>query len=114
VAVAAAADAVVRSGTSGKAARSQEEVELVFDRNKGAIHALYTRALRERPELQGKLVLEFTIAASGEVTDCRVVSSELGDAELERRIVARVKAIRFEARDVAPLTTTKPIEFFPA
>jgi TonB family protein len=103
-----------RTGVSGKASRSQEEIELVFDRNKGAIYALYSRALRERPELQGKMVLEFTIAPSGEVTACRVVSSELNDPELERRIVARVKLIRFDAKDVEPMTTTKPIEFFPA
>jgi len=103
-----------RSGSSGKAARSREEIELVFDRNKGAIYALYSRALRERPELQGKLVLEFTIAPSGEVTMCRLVSSELGDPELESKIVLRVKLFRFEAKDVEPITTTKPIDFFPA
>jgi protein TonB len=103
-----------RTGNSGKASRSPEEIELMFDRNKGAIYALYSRALRESPELQGKLVLEFTIAPSGEVTACRVVSSELKDPELERRIVARVRLIRFEAKDVEPITTTKPIEFFPA
>ena len=89
-----------RTGSSGKASRSQEEIELEFDRNKGAIYALYTRALRDRPELQGKMVLEFTIAPSGDVTACRVVSSELNDPELERKIVARVKLIRFAARDV--------------
>ena len=103
-----------RSGSSGKAARSREEIELVFDRNKGAIYALYSRALRERPELQGKLVLEFTIAPSGEVTMCRLVSSELNDPELESKIVLRVKLFRFEAKDVEPITTTKPIDFFPA
>jgi periplasmic protein TonB len=103
-----------RTGSSGKAARSREEIELVFDRNKGAIYALYSRALRERPELQGKLVLEFTIAPSGEVTMCRLVSSELGDTELESKIVLRVKLFRFEAKDVEPITTTKPIDFFPA
>jgi protein TonB len=103
-----------RSGSSGKAARSREEIELIFDRNKGAIYALYSRALRERPELAGKMVLEFTIAPSGEVTMCRVVSSELGDPELERKIVARVRLFRFDARDVEPVTTTKPIDFFPA
>ena len=109
-----ASTAATRTGNSGKAARSREEIELVFDRNKGAIYALYTRALRDRPELQGKVVLEFTIAPSGEVTACRVVSSELGDAELERKIIARVRLIRFESRDVEAMTTTKPIEFFPA
>ena len=114
VAAVAPATAASRSGSSGKASRSPEEIELVFDRNKGAIYALYSRALRDRPDLQGKMVLEFTIAPSGEVTACRVISSELGDPELERKIVARVKAIRFEPREVETLTTTKPIEFFPA
>jgi outer membrane biosynthesis protein TonB len=103
-----------RSGVSGKAARSREEIELVFDRNKGAIYALYSRALREKPDLQGKLVLEFTIAPSGEVTMCRLVSSELHDQELESKIVLRVKLFRFESKDVEPITTTKPIDFFPA
>jgi TonB family protein len=107
-------DGVRRSGNSGKAARSREEIELIFDRNKGAIYALYSRALRERPELQGKMVLEFTIAPTGEVTMCRIVSSELNDPELEKKIVARVRLFRFEAKDVESVTTTKPIDFFPA
>ena len=65
------------SGGGGKAARSREEIELVFDKNKGRIYSIYARALRDNAELQGKLVLEFTIAPNGEVTMCRVVSSEL-------------------------------------
>ena len=103
-----------RTGSSAKAARTREEIELVFDRNKSAIYAIYSRALRDNPALQGKVVLEVTIAPSGEVTDCRVVSSELGDPDLERKLVARVKMFRFEDKDVATMTTTKPIEFFPA
>ena len=103
-----------RTGTSGKASRSREEIELVFDRNKGAIFALYNRALRMDPTLEGKLVLRLTIAPSGEVTFCEIVSSELGDEELERKLVQRVKLFRFEAKDVEPVTTTKPIDFFPA
>jgi TonB family protein len=103
-----------RSGSSGKASRSREEIETVFDRNKGALYALYTRAQRENPEIQGKLVLEITISAAGEVTMARVVSSELKDPELERKIVARVKLFRFEAKDVEAITATKPIDFFPA
>ena len=103
-----------RSGKSAKAARTREEIELVFDKNKSAIYSLYSRALRENPALQGKVVLEVTIAPTGEVTECRVISSELGDPELERKLVARVKMFRFDDRDVATMTTTKPIEFFPA
>lgn len=113
-ALAGGGDGVKRSGRSGKASRSREEIETVFDRNKGAIYALYGRALRDQPDLQGKVVLEFTIAPSGEVTMCRIVSSELNSAELERKIVARVRLFRFEAKDVETITTTKPIDFFPA
>jgi periplasmic protein TonB len=102
------------SGGGGKAARSREEIELVFDRNKGRIYNLYARALRDNAELQGKLVLEFTIAPSGEVTMCRVVSSELRDPDLERKIIALVRMFRFDPKDVDTITTTKPIDFFPA
>lgn len=103
-----------RTGTSGKASRSREEIELVFDKNKGAIFALYNRALRNDPTLEGKLVLRLTIAPNGQVTFCEIVSSELDDPELERKLVSRVKLFRFEAKDVEPITTTKPIDFFPA
>lgn len=103
-----------RTGSSGKASRSREEIELVFDKNKGAIFALYNRALRMDPSLEGKLVLRLTIAPTGEVTFCEVVSSELGDPDLESKLVQRIKMFRFEARDVEAITTTKPIDFFPA
>jgi len=103
-----------RTGAGSKASRSREEIEIVFDRNKSAIYALYSRALREQPELEGKVVVQLTIAPSGEVTDCRIVSTELNDPELERKLVARIRMFRFEDKDVEAMTTTKPIEFFPA
>jgi TonB family protein len=103
-----------RNTTAIEASRSREEIELVFDRNKGAIFALYNRALRMDPTLEGKLVLRLTIAPTGEVTFCEIVSSELGDAQLERKLVQRIKLFRFEAKDVEAITTTKPIDFFPA
>ncbi len=103
-----------RTGTSGKASRSREEIELVFDKNKGVIFALYNRALRMDPSLEGKMVLRLTIAPSGEVTFCEIVSSELDDLDLERKLVQRIKMFRFEAKDVESITTTKPIDFFPA
>ncbi|MET0499152.1 MAG: AgmX/PglI C-terminal domain-containing protein [Steroidobacteraceae bacterium] len=106
-------DKVTRGG-SGKATRSEEEIATIFDRNKGAIYSIYTRALRDKPELKGKVVLELTISPAGEITRCEVVSSELNDPELERKLVSRIKLFRFEARDVGAITVTKPIDFFPA
>ena len=105
---------VARAGVSDLPSRSREEIELVFDRNKGAIFALYNRALRQNPALVGKVVLELTIEPDGRVSDCELVSSELGDPDLERRLVQRVLLFQFEAKDVERITTTKPIDFFPA
>jgi TonB family protein len=110
-----AGGAAQRSGASDKGSRSREEIERVFDANKGRIYTLYNRALRENPALQGKVVLRITIAADGRVTHCEIVSSELNDPELERGLVQRVLQFQFEPRDdIEAITTTKPIDFFPA
>jgi TonB family protein len=103
-----------RAGGSGKASRSADEIALVFTKNKGAIDAMYARALRDNPALQGKVVLELTIAPSGEITAARIMSSELSDKEFEAKLLARIRLFKFEAKDVAALTATKPIDFFPA
>jgi protein TonB len=105
--------AATRGGGSGKASRSADEIALVFTKNKGAIDAMYARALRDNPALQGKVVIEITIAPSGDITAARIVSSDLNDKEFEAKLIARVKLFRFDAKDVAALTATKPIDFFP-
>jgi periplasmic protein TonB len=112
--LAVAGGAAQRSGESNKAARSREEIERVFDVNKGSIYALYNRALRQNPALQGKVVLKLTIEPDGRVSSCEIVSSELGDKELEQKLVQRVLLFQFEKRDVERITTTKPIDFLPS
>mgnify|MGYP001824915583 CR=1 FL=1 len=99
---------------SRSAGRSIEEIQMVFDRNKGSIYSVYNRALRKDPTLQGKVVLKLTIAPSGKVTACNIVSSELGDASLGSKITSRVKLFNFGAKDVNEVTITYPIDFLPA
>ena len=110
----ASGQAATRAGGSGKASRSADEIALVFTKNKGAIDAMYARALRDNPALQGKVVIELTISPAGDITAARVISSELHDAVFEEKLVARIRLFKFEAKDVAALTATKPIDFFPA
>jgi periplasmic protein TonB len=104
----------LQRGGSGKAGRSLEEIKLVFDRNKGAIYTIYNRALRDDPSLQGKVVVKLTIAPSGQVLDCMIVSSELRSPELERKFAARIKQFDFGARNVDTLVVTYPIDFLPS
>ena len=104
---------LAKSG-SGKASRSIEEIKLVFERNKGAIYAIYNRALRDEPSLQGKVVLSLTIAPSGEVTDVKIASSELKDGELERKLLARIRTFDFGAKDVERMVVSWPVDFLPS
>jgi len=108
------AGGTLERGGNGKASRSIEEIKLVFERNKGAIYAIYNRALREDPTLQGKVVVELKIAPSGQVLDVKIVSSELKDTELQRKLLARIKQFDFGAKDVAQMVVTWPVDFLPS
>jgi periplasmic protein TonB len=93
--------------------RSIEEIRRIFDANKGAIFAIYNRALRSDPTLQGKVVLELIIAPSGRVTGISVVASDLADDEVVARILARIRMFDFGERDVGETTISYPVHFLP-
>jgi TonB family protein len=99
---------------SGKASRSLEELSLAVARVKGSLYAMYNRALREDASLQGKIVVEFTIAPSGAITDCHIKSSELKNPELEQKLVARLKAMEFRAEDVEVMIASQTLDFLPS
>ena len=94
--------------------RSEQQIQEVLDRHKGAMYTLYNRELRKDGSLQGKLVMSITIAAAGNVSRCVILDSELASASLEQQLVSLVKRIDFGSRPDVPAVTTKiPIEFFP-
>ena len=103
-----------KNGTAKLANRSNDEIERVFQKNKGGIFNLYNRALRKNPSLAGKVVVELTIAPSGRVTAVEVLSSELGDEKLERKLLLKIKKFKFSKANVAEITVTYPIDFLPS
>ena len=104
----------VTRGGGGKASRSIEDVRLVFERNKGSIYAIYNRALREEPGLQGKVVLKLVIAPEGNVIDVRIESSDLKTPELEAKLLARIRQFDFGAKDVNQMVVSYPVDFLPS
>jgi TonB family protein len=104
----------VAKGGGGKASRSIEDVRLVFERNKGSIYAIYNRALREEPGLQGKVVLKLSISPEGHVTDVRIESSDLKAPELEQKLLARIRQFDFGAKDVNQMIVSYPVDFLPS
>jgi len=95
--------------------RTDEEIQIVFDRYKSALYRIYNQELRKNPTLQGKVVLRITIESDGSVSKCKVESTDLVKADWLDKIVDRVKRINFGAKEgVAPLTILYPIDFLPA
>lgn len=112
---AAVATATAQAEREGDARqRSIEDVRRVFDANKGAIFAIYNRALRQDPTLQGKVVLQLVIDPSGRVIGVEVVTSELEDESLVAKIVNRVRLFEFGQRNVGTTTISYPVHFLPS
>lgn len=95
--------------------RTDEEIQIVFDRYKAALYRIYNRELRNNPALQGKMVLKITILPDGSVSLAQVESSDMDSPTLNSKIVARVKRFNFGPKAGVPtITILYPIDFLPA
>ncbi len=103
-----------RSSNSAKpGGRSDESIRRIMDANKGGIFAIYNRALRMDPTLEGRLVFEMVIQPSGTVSSIKLLSSELGDKSLENKLLARIQMIRFKTSDVLKTRVNYSFDFLP-
>lgn len=95
-------------------ARTDEEIQIVFDKYKAALYRIYNAELRKNPTLRGKIVLRITIEPGGEVSLCTVQSNDLASPDLVDQIVARVKKFNFGPKEKVPQTVILyPIDFLP-
>lgn len=95
--------------------RTDEEIQIVFDRYKAALYRIYNRQLRKEPSLKGKIVLRITIEPDGSVSLVKVESTDMKSPELSTKILKRVKKFNFGPKEGVPKTTILyPIDFLPA
>ena len=94
-------------------ARSEEDIRKTMDKNKGAIFAIYNRALRANPALEGKVTVKLVIEPNGSVSSIALVLSELDDETLVRKLLGRIRLIRFPAQDVLRTTLNYSFDFLP-
>ncbi len=71
-------------------ARDVAEVSAIVYRHSQAIQYCYERELKRNPDLKGKVVVRFTILPNGTVTNAQIVTSTLGNENVERCILSRV------------------------
>jgi hypothetical protein len=95
-------------------ARTDEEIQIVFDRYKASFYRLYNRELRNNPALKGQMVLRLTIEPDGSVSMCVLQSTDMDASDLATQVVGRVRTINFGAKDVPAVTIVYPIDFLPA
>jgi hypothetical protein len=97
------------------AGRTDEEIQIVFDRYKAALYRIYNRELRKDPTLRGKILLRISIETSGAVSMCKVESTDLASPDLVAKIVERIKRFNFGPKEGVPkMTILYPIDFLPA
>jgi len=103
------------SGGGVSAGRTDEEIQIVFDRYKAALYRLYNRELRKDPTLRGQLVLRLTIEPDGSVSFCELHTSDMDAPTLAQQVVSRVQTFDFGAKeDIVAITIIYPIDFLPA
>jgi hypothetical protein len=101
-------------GSGANAGRTDEEIQIVFDRYKASLYRLYNRELRNDPSLRGQMVLHLTIEPDGTVSMCELMSTDMNAPLLVEQVLARVRTFDFGAKDVAAITIYYPIDFLPA
>jgi outer membrane biosynthesis protein TonB len=97
------------------AGRTDEEIQIVFDRYKSSLYRLYNRELRKNPTLRGQVILKLTIEPDGSVSFCVMQSSDMNAPMLAEQVVERVIGFDFGAKeDIVAVTIIYPIDFLPA
>ncbi|MDO8988389.1 MAG: AgmX/PglI C-terminal domain-containing protein [Sideroxyarcus sp.] len=95
--------------------RTDEEIQIVFDRYKAALYRIYNRELRTNPLLKGKIMLRISIKPDGTVSLCKLESSDMDAPALIKEVLDRVERFNFGAKAGVPTTTILyPIDFLPA
>lgn len=102
------------AGDVGVPGRTDEEIQIVFDRYKSALYRLYNKELRRDPTLKGQVILKLTIEPDGTVSLCELKASDMNAPELTAQVVERVKGFDFGAKAVPAITILYPIDFLPA
>jgi hypothetical protein len=103
------------AGSGAAAGRTDEEIQIVFDRHKAALYRLYNRDLRRDPTLKGQMILRLTIEPDGSVSLCELKATDMKAPQLSAEVVARVRSFDFGAKEgIAAVTILYPIDFLPA
>ena len=86
----------VRGGMAAvRGSLSREVIRRVVQRHRNEIRFCYEQQLNARPDLEGRVAVQFIISPSGAVQTAAVASSSLGNSAVEQCIVQKVRTWSF-------------------
>jgi TonB family protein len=104
-------DSIEGTGTT-HANRSAAVISSVIRHRLTGIQYAYNAALKTNLNLKsGKVVVRFTISASGAVESVRIINDTIGEPTLSKSIIAKIRIWRFPPADGGDVTVIYPFVF---
>lgn len=91
----------------------REVIERVTAQHRGRMRLCYESALRSRPDLQGRVTVQFVIGPKGSVTSAKGDGSDLPDANVVNCVVRAITGITFPEPEGGVVSVRYPVAFSP-
>ncbi len=98
---------------AGGGVLDKEAIRTVVRAHIGEIRECYNAGLERNPELGGKIVVGFEIAADGAVKRSEITESTVADAQVGACVAAAVKSWKFPAPQGGSVEVAYPFELAP-
>jgi len=104
----------VRGSSTARGWRSNQSIREDLTNSKGRVEYIYKKYLKNYPDLNGKVVVEIVIDASGQVVDCKVLESEstIKNQTFINELLSAVRTFRFKAIPEGQITIENPFVFY--
>jgi TonB family protein len=84
-------------GMDGTGRLDKRIVRQYIQRQMASIRWCYQRSFQKNPELEGKISVQFIISANGSVISSKILSSNMGDKEMDECVSGRILNWKFPA-----------------
>jgi|WetSurMetagenome_2_1015567.scaffolds.fasta_scaffold337912_2 TonB family protein len=76
--------------------RSKASVIRLFLKHQASLQNEYKKRLRNKPDLNGEIVVKFEIDWTGTIIFCEVVKSSMNDPDIEKIVIKKIKRWKFD------------------
>lgn len=104
----------IEGAASNNSKRDPQAINDVVTSHRSSIKMTYEKYLKRDPNLEGKITIRLTIAASGNVISVKVVENTTGNTEFADEIIRKVRMWEFEPVTDGEVTVSYPFVFTPA